>query len=189
MFKSLLGYKYSLIMAISIISCGSMLPTAAQSINQEATYQEPSFFLRSPRLVRSATTFRGPRAIASYLFAIEIPQNAGNNLQAVVISQQKNLEEVRFLPDRTRAFIGDTNGEEIAIDTVVEQDSNQNGVRVVFKEPVKPGQKVTLAIGGRNPLYGGIYQFGITVYPQGDNPKSLYLGTGRIHFSTPGGRS
>ncbi len=188
MFKSLLGYKYSLIIAISIISCGSMLPTAAQSINQEATYQEPSFFLRSPRLVRAATNFRGPRAITNYLFVIEMPQDAGNNLKAVVINQQKNSEEIRFFPDKTRAFIGDTSGEEIAIDTAVEKDSDKNEVRVVFKEPIKPGQKVTLAIRARNPLYGGIYQFSVTVYPQGNNPKSLYLGIGRIHFSSPGGR-
>ena len=188
MFKFIWGYKYSLIIAISIFSYGSILPAEAQSINQEVSYQEASFFLRSPRLVRAATTFRGPRAIASYLFAIEMPQDVGNELQAVVINQQQNLEQIKFFSHKTRAFIGDVDGDEVDIKAAVEKNGDKNEVEIVFEKPIKPGQKVTIALRARNPLYGGVYQFGVTVYPQGNNPRSLYLGIGRIHFSSPGGR-
>ena len=147
-------------------------------------------FERSPLLVRSATSFRGPAVIASYQFTITIPEDAGEPLQAVTIVQQPNLETIIFGRDRTSAFLGDSfnGGTPVAVVEVEPSSAEDNQVKVVFEPPVEPGNTVTISLRGRNPLYGGIYQFGITVFPVGENSPGLYLGVGRLHFSSPGGR-
>lgn len=179
-----LCYSQSLLMAV-ILGCNFPLisPVYAQSLSQES-----SFFLQSPRLIRAATTFKSPRVIATYFFAIQVPEDAGNSLKLVTINQQVNVETIRFFPDDTKAFLGDNNGTPIAIDTQLDQSDGRNQLNVSFSDAIQPGETVTIAVRARNPLYGGIYQFGVTVYPQGSNPQPLYLGNGRIHFSSPGGR-
>ena len=129
-------------------------------------------FEKSPLLVRSATSFRSPAALASYQFTIE------------------NLETIRFFADRTRAFLGDSfsGGPSLELVAVQTQSSQENKLEVVFDQPVEPGNTVTVSVRGRNPLYGGVYQFGITAFPPGENSPGLYLGVGRLHFSSPGGR-
>ena len=147
-------------------------------------------FERSPVLVRSATSFRGPAILSSYQFTITIPEDAGEPLQAVTIVQQPNFETIRFRRDRTRAFLGDSfnGGTSLAVNAVESPVGEANQVKVVFEQPVEPGNTVTISLRGRNPLYGGVYQFGITVFPVGENSPGLYLGVGRLHFSSPGGR-
>ena len=147
-------------------------------------------FERSPRLVRSATSFRGPAILASYQFTIVIPEDAGEALQAVTIVQQPNFETINFRRDRTRAFLGNSFNGGTSVGVVAVESSSPEGkqIKVVFEQPVEPGNTVTISVRGRNPLYGGVYQFGITVFPVGENSPGLYLGVGRLHFSSPGGR-
>lgn len=54
------------------------------------------FFRASPRLARTHTTFTLPNVISTYIFEIEIPQNAVNSLQKIVINQQTNMETIDF---------------------------------------------------------------------------------------------
>ena len=147
-------------------------------------------FERSPRLIRSATSFRGPASRANYYFTIEVPKDAGEPLKAVTILQQTNLEQIVFFPSQTRAFFGDSFEEDssIPLASVNRESSEKNGVKVVFEKPVESGNMVTISLRARNPRYGGIYQFGVTAFPVGENSQGLYLGAGRIHFSQPGGR-
>ncbi|BAQ65263.1 DUF2808 domain-containing protein [Geminocystis sp. NIES-3709] len=153
----------------------------------EVLAEEISFFRTSPRLVRSNAVFKMPDVISTYIFEIEIPENADNNLNKVVINQQINLETITFFPEDSSAFI--INGKESLIDTDFTLNTDgKNEIIVDLLQPVKAGEKLKLAIKARNPLYGGIYQFGITVYPQGDNPQSLYLGNARFSFDMRGGR-
>ncbi len=149
---------------------------------------EINFFRSSPRLIRSTSTFTLPDVISTYIFDIEIPENAGNNLQQIVINQQVNLETVDFLPDKTRAFLLNQGNKSLDVNSTLNVTNNQNGIIIDLLQPAKPGDKLRLAIRAKNPLYGGIYQFGVTVYPQGNNPKSLYLGIARFHFDMRGGR-
>lgn len=67
------------------------------------------FFRASPRLARTHTTFTLPNVISTYIFEIEIPQNAVNSLQKIVINQQTNMETIDFFPDQTKAFIINNN--------------------------------------------------------------------------------
>lgn len=55
---------------------------------------------------------------------------------------------------------------------------------VIFETPVEPGNTVLIAIKPqRNPSTGGVYLFGVTAYPTGENSSGLYLGSGRIRIS------
>lgn len=152
--------------------------------------QGQTFFLKSPTLIRSATNFMGPSALASYHFTIQVPQNAGQPLKTVTIVQQKNIEQIAFFPKRSRAFLGKSfnGGASVAVEGEL-IDNDKDGVKVIFDEAIAPGNTVTVVLRAKNPLYGGIYQFGVTAFAQGNDNQGLYLGVGRIHFSTPGGGS
>jgi Protein of unknown function (DUF2808) len=50
---------------------------------------------------------------------------------------------------------------------------------------VMPGTTFTVAVEAeRNPIHGGIYQFGVTAYPVGEGTTGQYLGTGRVTFDS-----
>lgn len=174
-------FKNIIIIATLAINCYYEFPTFAQSINQEISY-----FLKSPRLIDAVTTFRNRRAIATYYFTIKIPEDAGNSLKSVTINQQKNSEIIKFFPEKTKAFLGENKEEIISVNVSLTRNEEKNDIKIVFPESIKPGKTLIIGLRARNPLYGGIYQFGVTVYPQGNNPQPLYLGIGRIHFNSSG---
>lgn len=66
--------------------------------------------------------------------------------------------------------------------------SDKNEIIIELEPSIASGKRVKLEVKARNPLYGGIYQFGVSVYPQGENPRALYLGIARFHFAQPGER-
>lgn len=149
--------------------------------------QEISFFRYSPRLVRATPLYKMSDVISTYIFEIEIPEKADNNLAKVIINQQANLETITFFPEDSKAFI--LIGKESKIEANFSLNTDgKNEIIVNLLQPVKAGEKLKLAIKARNPLYGGIYQFGVTVYPEGNNPQSLYLGNARFSFDMRGGR-
>jgi hypothetical protein len=150
--------------------------------------QEISFFRKSPRLARAMTTYRSPRAESYYIFEIDIPAEAESSLKKVIIEQQKNVETIRIFPQKTKALIITKKEEEIPIIATLDLNNNQNQLTINFTQPIPAGNKIRLKIRAINPLYGGIYQFGVTVFPEGNNPRSLYLGIGRLQFDQPGGR-
>ncbi len=151
-------------------------------------------FEKAPRLIRSAANFRSRDALAYYYFTIKLPEDAGEPLKAVTILQKTNLEEITFFPGKTRAFFGDIFKKDLSIplasaeSLVSKQSSDNNGVKVVFEKPVESGNTVTISLRARNPQYGGIYLFGVTAFPWGENSQGMYLGSGRIHFVIRGGR-
>lgn len=156
-------------------------------LNTKVLAQGISFFRYSPRLVRSTPLYRMSNVISTYIFEIVIPENADNNLNKVVINQQINLETITFFPEDSRAFIINGKQREIDVNFTLNTEG-KNEIIVNLLQPVKAGEKLKLAIKARNPLYGGIYQFGVTVYPEGNNPRSLYLGNARFSFDTSGER-
>ena len=57
-------------------------------------------------------------------------------------------------------------------------------VTVMFDQPIEPGNTVTVRVKPkRNPSFGGVYQFGVTAYPEGQNSQGLYLGSRRIDIN------
>ena len=54
---------------------------------------------------------------------------------------------------------------------------------ITFNPPVSPGTRFTVGLKAKqNPDHGGTYLFGVTVFPPGNNPRELYLGSGRLYF-------
>lgn len=175
------SFRFLLILLIYFFS--EIIPLKYQEniLKTKVLAQGISFFRYSPRLVRSNATFTMPDVISTYIFEIIIPENADNNLKKVVINQQINFETITLFPQESRAFIINSKTTEIKADFTLNTDG-KNEIIVNLLQPVKPGEKLKLAIKARNPLYSGIYQFGVTVYPEGNNPRSLYLGNARFSF-------
>lgn len=165
----------------SALSFSLLLPS--NSLIAQA--QEFSFFRASPRLVRSNTSFHSTNVWSRYNFYIDIPPQAENNLNQIVINQQTNLEIIKIYPEKTKVFLLTDRGD-ILLDnsTTLFVDKHENTSEIVINLPesIPAGSSIKIALRARNPLHGGIYQFGVAVYPEGYNPRSLYLGIARFHF-------
>ena len=146
-----------------------------------------TFFDQSPRLIRTAASLTSSRTPSTYQFTIEVPSDAGEPLKAVTITQKPNAERIKFDVSENRAFIGDSfaGGPQLSLANIGGiQPSDSNEVTVVFDQPVVPGSRVTVSLRAKkNPHNGGVYQFGVTAFPVGNNSPGLYLGTARLHFT------
>jgi hypothetical protein len=144
-----------------------------------------TFFSASPRLVRSIASMNSPNVSSTYEFTLAVPANAGQPLKAVTIAQAENLETIQFDLNRSQAFAGDryAAGSVIPLANIGgEQPKNSRAVTIVFAQPVQPGHTVTVALEATNPNFGGVYEFGVTAYPAGENGLGQFLGFGRLNF-------
>ena len=142
-------------------------------------------FENSPRLTRAAANFNSRNnSAAKYQFTIEVPQDAGEALKSVKITQKENADTVVFKTDKSKASLGNSlAGNNIPL-AEVGGESQPGETTVVFDTPVEPGNTVTISVKPKqNPSVDGIYLFGITVFPTGENSPGLYLGSGRIHIT------
>ncbi|WP_013325351.1 DUF2808 domain-containing protein [Gloeothece verrucosa] len=148
-------------------------------------------FEKSPLLLDAITTFDGVRVpAAKYYFTIEIPEDVGEPVGKIVIGQRYSPQTIDFYPEKTVAFVGTYThrGENYTIKNA-EWDRQFETVTVTFDPPIPPGNTVTVGLKPiRNPDYGGVYLFGVTVFPQGEDSLGLYLGVGRFHFYQNGDR-
>jgi hypothetical protein len=168
----------------SALILGLLMPTTLNNLAARAS--EQNYFTSSPHLIRSATSHNSASTPSTYQFTIHIPDDAKASLKAISIVQQPNTEKIAFDLQSTRAFLGDSfaGGNSVGIESLGgDEDPNSNDLTVVFQEPVKPGDTVTISLRAKhNPLFGGVYQFGITAYPEGNDDRGLYLGSGRLDF-------
>jgi hypothetical protein len=154
----------------------------SSAINQEG---QP-FFSEPPQLIRVAASQTGAYAPSTYEFTLTVPKNAGQPLRAVTIAQAQNVETVKFDVSNSKAYLGDrlTASSTIRLASVGgKQPANPGEVTIAFDQPVQPGSTVTVALAvQRNPSWGGVYEFGVTAYPAGENGLGQFLGYGRINF-------
>jgi hypothetical protein len=167
---------------------GVLLPTTFAIAPGEAGQLSSGqvFFDQAPRLVRAATSSSSSSAPATYQFTLKVPENAGAPLQAVTIRQRENLETIEIDADESRAFEGDSfaGGPRLSLASVGGPDLPEGETTVMFDPPIEPGKTVTISLEAeRNPLLGGIYLFGVTAYPTGDQTNGLFLGYGRLMFT------
>lgn len=141
-------------------------------------------FDRPPELVEAVTRTITPGLEGDYHFTIAVPSNAGEPLEAVVISPRNHIGDISFMLDESQASLGNAfaSGANLNLANVGGAPDNPDDVLVVFDEPVMPGNTVTITLTGRNPSYGGTYQFGVTAYPAGDNTIGNFIGYGRFGF-------
>lgn len=154
-----------------------LMATSAGASNQ-------SSFLHLPALVRAHALHNSSSSPSIYEFTISVPADAGAPLKAITITQDKNLETVRFNAMGHKAFAGNryAAGMEIPLASMGGPEVPGTAM-VVFEQPVQPGSTVTVAVDSKaNPSWGGVYEFGVTAYPAGDNGQGQFLGYGRINF-------
>ena len=170
----------------SYIALAVLLPDSFSSVNAYDLGDGRTVFEKAPVLVRSAASYPVAGSSSTYQFTIQVPEDAGEALGAVTISQKENPEQINFDISKSKAFIGDSfaGGKDLSLaDIGGSQIDDSNEVTIVFDEPVEPGNTVTVSLRTkRNPRSGGIYLFGVTAYPEGENSSGLYLGSGQLHF-------
>lgn len=143
------------------------------------------YFTQPPSLVEATTTYKDVNIWnATYYFTIDIPQNASEPLQRVTINQREGGYDVRFNLEDTRAFEGTRRdkGTKLTLGEVT-KNSETDTVTVTFAPPVPPGKTITIGLRPyQNPMFSGIYLFGVTAFPVGEKSHGQFLGFGRLHF-------
>lgn len=172
--------------ALAFLSTGLIVSTLPLNIANAVQFPNGRVaFNKSPLLKKTVTTFSGVRVWgAKYYFTIELPADAGEPLQQVVIVQRQGGDDIRFYLDKTVAYNGTHRRKKakLAIQNV-RQDDETEAITVTFANPIPPGTTFTVGLKAkRNPDFGGVYLFGVTAFPWGENPDGLYLGAGRLHF-------
>lgn len=168
---------------LGIVITTSLLSLPAIALDSD---QKSKIFSHSPRLVGTEATYHNPSVSSTYSFTISVPENAGQALKAVTITQKPNFEQIQFTVNESRAFVSNhfKDGEKVALSSIGGQ-SQDGQVTIVFDEPIQPGHQVTIDLKAKeNPQHGGIYLFGIRGFSEGMNHQGLYLGTARLHFSS-----
>ncbi|HEY9909487.1 MAG TPA: DUF2808 domain-containing protein [Thermosynechococcaceae cyanobacterium] len=141
-------------------------------------------FVRPPQLLRTIATHKTAGFwSSSYYFTLSLPQNAGEPLQTVVISQQAGVDQPRLNLSNSEAFEGDNinrPGAKLPIQKVA-VDRETQAITVTFDPPVSPGKVITIGLLPiRNPSAGGVYLYGVTAFPAGEPANGSFLGFGRI---------
>lgn len=146
------------------------------------------WFERPPSLADTVTTRNGAFASRpTYYFTLAMPPNAGEPLGRIQVTQRDFTTaggQVRYDLGDTVAFLGTRGdrGQSLRLRSV-QFDPEQSTVQVDLLDPVPPDSTVTLALRPyRNPRYGGVYLFGVTAFPVGDQAHGQFLGYGRLHF-------
>lgn len=165
--------------AIGFISLSSLPVRAVQFPDGTVAFGQP------PRLDRASSTQKSAHFPGStYFFTLTLPDNAGEPLQRVVITQEPSADIVRFDRRYSEAFEGtvDREGAKLPIQEIV-FDRQARTATVVFDPPVAPGKTVTIGLYAiRNPDVGGVYLYGVTAFPAGEKARGQFLGYGRIHI-------
>jgi Protein of unknown function (DUF2808) len=167
-----------------LITLPAQINSGSERISSHSSGQ--TFFNHPPSLIHVGAVQVSRNSPSTYEFTLTVPANAGQSLKAVMISQVENLETVSFDINQSHAFAGQrfAMGSEIPLASVGgERPAHPGDVTIVFDQPVLPGRTVTVAVkADSNPNYGGVYLFGVTAYPAGENSLGQFIGYGRIHF-------
>lgn len=148
-----------------------------------------NYFVGQPRLVSASTTFNTVWAMsATYYFTITLPEDASVPLERVTINLKEGGDFPRFFLKETTAFVGKSRREQAKLTLgEVTRDEQTQTLSITFDPPVSPGKTITIALRPvYNPRYSGVYLFGVTAYPVGENSYGQFLGYGRLQFYETG---
>ncbi len=176
--------RVSTVLGVTLVVATSIWGVVSQPTQAVQLADGTVYFVQPPRLVGATTTERPVYAWgAKYYFTLSLPENAGEPLQRVTITQQGG-GSIKYNLESSQAFEGTWRhkGARIALGTVTMKPS-QPTVEVIFNPPVTPGKTVTIGLRPvRNPSMQGTYLFGITAFPPGEKAHGQFLGFGRLHF-------
>lgn len=146
-----------------------------------------TYFVQPPRFEGATATQKTAYFWGStYYFTLTVPENAGESLQKVMIAPEEGPDRARFDVSQTEALVKTRDREARVPLREVIQDPKTREIMVTFNEPVAPGSVVRIGLYAlRNPDVGGVYLYGVTAYPTGEQPYGQFLGYGRIQISDP----
>jgi Protein of unknown function (DUF2808) len=160
-------------------------PIAASEVNPSTTMR-----VEAPHLLKVSAVHLEPAGVGTFYFTIDVPLSYGKSLEAIRISQIPEGDRlISFDANQSKVVLGQRvarNSETVPLSAIGGPEDEKTGaLTLAFAQPVRPGTTFTVAVEAeRNPIYGGIYQFGVTAYPVGDSTTGQYLGTGRVTFDS-----
>lgn len=170
---------------LGIIACMATTSLSMLSATAITLYDGKTYFTKPPRLISSSTSQDGSYIWgASYYFTIEIPEQAGEPLAKLVIEQQAGQGQPQFSARDAEIFEGTRNqqGNRFKLQSI-EIREDPVTISASFDPPIPPGKTVTLRLYPvRNPQIGGVYLYGVTAFPPGEQPYGHFLGFGRIRI-------
>ncbi|BAY82777.1 hypothetical protein NIES267_22610 [Calothrix parasitica NIES-267] len=142
------------------------------------------YFVQVPRLVKATTTFDDVNIWgATYYFTVEVPSDAGEPLQKITINQHSGLDRINFDLKDSFAFIRTEKRKKEKLQFQISDKQQLKTVSLTFNPPVEPGKTVTIGLKPlQNPSVEGVYLFGVTAFPKGEESHGQFLGYGRLHF-------
>ena len=177
----------------SILSVSLLIPLGMLTSGRSAAAVQLAdgtvYFASPPQLGAVSSTNSAVNAwVVTYYFTLTVPDKAGESLGQVTIEQSEGTDLVRFSPKDVTAVEGTSRRSAPSLGLgEVKVDRPTKTVTINFNPPVPPGKTVTLAlVPDRNPLYGGVYLFGVTAFPAGEKTHGQFLGFGRLHFYESG---
>lgn len=161
-------------------TCGVGLSAQAVQLANGKTY-----FVQPPRFEGATATQKTAYFWGStYYFTLTVPENAGESLQKVMIAPEDGPDRARFDIRQTEAVAKTSDREARLLLKEVTQDPQTRAITVTFDSPVAPGSTVRIGLyATRNPDVGGVYLYGVTAYPTGEQPYGQFLGYGRIQIT------
>ncbi|GEM_PF-420037 len=162
-------------------------PSAAVELGDGSTH-----FVDLPRLEDTGSSQTDIRAhAAKHYITLTVPPGATEDLGQVQVQQREGSDRRwSYRLDAIHAFEGTPSqrGDRLPLLPPV-FDRPTHTLTLTFDPPVSPGTTLTLALTPwRNPAYDGVYLWGVTVWPAGDNAAGQFLGYGRFHFYRPDSR-
>jgi hypothetical protein len=117
---------------------------------------------------------------ATYLFTLQVPADASEPLGRVVLEQTEGVDTVKFKLKRTYAYLNGDRDQKVLIEAT---QPEPNRLDLHFEPPVAPGSVITIGLRPyQNPSVGGVYLFGVTAFPAGEQVRSQFIGYGRLQF-------
>lgn len=175
----------------TLFALGAALWTLPDPVAQAVRLSDGTIaFSQPPRLVEAMTPYTDANVWGTtYYFTLELPATAGEPLQKVTFTQTEGGERIRYKRDNSIAFEGTrkNRGQKLATKSTTNDPKTQT-VTVTFDQPVPPGKTITIGLRPiQNPMYDGIYLFGVTAFPAGEQAKGQLIGIGRLQFYRNGG--
>jgi hypothetical protein len=174
------------------IACVAVISTHTANVSQAVKLRDGKvYFVQPPRLVNAVTTYKDTYVWgATYYFTVSLPENAGEPLQRITFNQREGADRVRFDLKDSFAFEGTRpkKSSQLGLKDVT-SDRKTKTISLTFDPPVSPGRTITIALKPiRNPIVAGVYLFGVTAFPPGEQAHGQFLGYGRLQFYNFGPR-
>lgn len=170
------------------LSIGALAILSAAALNVSARADDFDIaevsFDHSPHLVEVTTVDQTPFQKGLYHFVIHIPDHASEGLKTIIITPQDHAAQIDFDLNATTAHQGRAyaHGDRLNLVSLGGDNENPEEIWVVFDEPVAPGETVTITLETHSDPADGVYLFGVTAYPDGDDSTGQFLGYGRIQI-------